>query len=785
MPKPAPYPTNRRSPRSSPGNLHAATTAVLAAAFLLLAPTNLGAQETGTVTGTVVTPEGQPLEGARVRVRDTRLGAFTGAEGDFRIGSVPAGEHVLAVSASGFRERTRSITVETGQTLDLRFELPVRPLELGGIEVSVLRPDMQPQSKLEEREVREANPKDSGELLRELPGVSAVRRGPLGLDPSVRGLRETEVGVYIDGTRMFPAGPARMDSPLTHVDPSAISDIQVVKGPYALTWGAGNLSGVRVETQSLPETPGFGGRLSTGYDTNLDAAETAGTLAGREGQVAYWFHGAWREGNDYESGDPSAGDIPGDYRSWEGRGKIGVDVSEDSKVVVGGGYQDQGPIEYPGRLLRAKLFETFNLNARYVLERDEGTLRSFEVMGYVNDVHHEMDNSGKPTAEPMPGRMPPFALDIGVDSDMSVVGGRVDAVLAAGGGWELELGSDVYSAHRDAVRTIRRAEDRQLLFEDLMWPDATITDAGFFTRASRSFGGVRTSATVRLDLVEATADSVSDFFRANASNDLDQSEANLSAALTAGVDLSSHWTLSGGIGTAVRTADATERYSDRIPATKAQTSAEFMGNPDLGPERSNQADLWLDGSYEDLTVQLNLFGRTVDDYITLEPTDLPKRLPLSPPTVFRYVNGEATFWGFETSVAVGLTDAFTLEASTDYLWGEDERLDEPALGIHPWRGSLGLRYEDPAGRFFVESSVEGVSEQERVAVTRGEATTDGYVVAAGRAGVEIWRGLDLRVGVENLGDVDYTNHLNAKNPFTGEQVPEPGRVFFADLTYEF
>lgn len=171
----------------------------------------------------------------------------------------------------------------------MRIELPLRPLELGGVEVSVLRPDMQHQSKLEEREVREANPKDSGELLGELPGVSAVRRGPLGLDPSVRGLRETQVGVYIEGTRKFPAGPARMDSPLTHVDPSAISDVQVVKGPHALTRGAGNLNGVHHEMDNdgkptAVPTPGRTRPFALGSDVcsaDRDAVRTIRSAATR------------------------------------------------------------------------------------------------------------------------------------------------------------------------------------------------------------------------------------------------------------------------------------------------------------------------------------------------------------------------------------------------------------------------------------------------------------------------------------------------------------------------
>ena len=40
-------------------------------------------------------------------------------------------------------------------------------------------------------------------------------------------------------------------------------------------------------------------------------------------------------------------------------------------------------------------------------------------------------------------------------------------------------------------------------------------------------------------------------------------------------------------------------------------------------------------------------------------------------------------------------------------------------------------------------------------------------------------------GVKNITDEQYVNHLNAKNPFTGMAIPEPGRIFFGDITIRF
>lgn len=46
-------------------------------------------------------------------------------------------------------------------------------------------------------------------------------------------------------------------------------------------------------------------------------------------------------------------------------------------------------------------------------------------------------------------------------------------------------------------------------------------------------------------------------------------------------------------------------------------------------------------------------------------------------------------------------------------------------------------------------------------------------------------GVLVRAGVNNLFDELYVHHLNARNPFTGQRIPEPGRVVLVRLSYAF
>jgi len=264
----------------------------------------------------------------------------------------------------------------------------------------------------------------------------------------------------------------------------------------------------------------------------------------------------------------------------------------------------------------------------------------------------------------------------------------------------------------------------------------------------------------------------------------------LSGAITASVPLSGVWNVSVGTGSVARPPDALELYSDRIPASKAQTSAEFQGNPFLDPERSSQLDLWIEGQTSQWMARVSGFARRIDNYVTLEPTDIAPLLPLSPSTVFRYVNGEATFYGAEIQASVTPADALTLRASGSYLWGRDETLDEPALGVTPASATVGTRWTLPVAsanvtRWYVDGAVNLVAEQDRAATARGETPTDGYTTVDLKTGIRLLRRISLEVGVENLFDVAYTNHLNANNPFSGQRIREPGRVVTTNLRVTF
>ena len=161
---------------------------------------------------------------------------------------------------------------------------------------------------------------------------------------------------------------------------------------------------------------------------------------------------------------------------------------------------------------------------------------------------------------------------------------------------------------------------------------------------------------------------------------------------------------------------------------------------------------------------------------------LPRRLPLSPPLVFRYFNGDhASFRGYRFSARYRAAHGLEVRFQGAKTIADDNALREPAPGIAPLELDSGLRYSLPSGRFWADYSLRNVLDQKRVSAARLETPSPGFATHDVRFGTRLTQRIELHVGVENLGGKRYFEHLNALNPFTGQRIPEPGRAFYAGV----
>ncbi len=101
--------------------------------------------QVGTVEGTVLDPQGVPLQGANVSLRGTTVGAATDTNGDFRL-TVPVGEHTLLVSFLGFADYEAPIMIGADETLRLEIRLEEGGINLDEVVVTALGLERQERS---------------------------------------------------------------------------------------------------------------------------------------------------------------------------------------------------------------------------------------------------------------------------------------------------------------------------------------------------------------------------------------------------------------------------------------------------------------------------------------------------------------------------------------------------------------------------------------------------------------------------------------------------------------
>ena len=803
--------------------------AALLAAWLAL-PTAAQAQTT-TVRGTVADVQGLPLPGVTVVLR-SETGQFvasthTDRDGTFVFANPEGGAYVVEATLLGFAPSETPVNARSNAPIAVTLEVGTFAQE---VTVVALMPEVATEMVVSASEIERRVTQDLAQSLRGHAGVTALRRGAVNLDPSVRGLYAEQIGVFVDGTRTFAAGPARMDSGLSHVSPHTLQSLRVVRGPYALTWGAGTLSAIQAETFKPAFGGGefrLGGRVGANYGSNGAAGDGFAGLWGSSDRFRFAFQHNSRTGSDYTDGNGDL--VQGDYESFDTRWSVGARLGLRTVLEYSGGFQRQNDIDYPGRILDATFFETQSHSLDVTHQAAGGVLTELAGQVYFNLKDHLMNNDAKPTARANPHRTPPFPIRVDLPTSADTIGGRVHAALEAGA-FRYKLGMDAYRLQQSATQTVSDRGTEQIHHNrHPVWPDADLTNLGGYAQVLFEQGRSTIGGTVRVDREQARIGQVTSFFAHNAipayglheahghfhcvtaicmghgaahdgsashghgmamlvsGEQFAQTNTNVSAAANASLRVTDTWLVTLGAGRAVRNPSALERYADRFPAVKFQTAAEFIGNPGLRPEKSLEFNAGTTFRVAEATVGLDVFHRHIDDYITVAPDpNLEKRLPLSPDTLYRYVQADAArFVGFDLTASSAAGPWIDLRGGWSYVRAADLLFNEPLFGVPPFEQQYAIEFHDPARLAWFEVQVTNTAEQDRVAVRRLEQVTPGWTTIDLAAGVRVGDGLILRAGVQNLTDEYYVNHLNSLDPFGGLRIAEVGRSAYIGLEYGF
>ena len=596
---------------------------------------------------------------------------------------------------------------------------------------------------------------DAADYLQTIPGFSAVRSGGTNGDPVFRGQFGSRLPLLTNGTQMLGACPGRMDTPSSYIAPETFDVLTLIKGPQTVLWGPGASAGVVRFERERPDfaagpvnfTASLLGASAGRNDQNAD-------LAAGNDQFYARISANHSHGQDYKDGDGTS--IPSGWNKWNADAALGWTPDADTLVELSAGAGD-GWARSAARGMDGTQFRRDSLGLRLQKQNITPWLTQLEAQIYRNEADHLMDNFQRRP-------LPPGKMAMASNVKRVVTGGRIAATLQPTPALTADIGLDLQrNTHEGRSGMgmsylnqpwVRDAKFANLgLFSELRWQAAPST---------LWVGGLR------LDRAQAWD------YRNPASTHKRDESALPSGFVRWEQTLASGATTYVGLGHVQRFPDYWELISGKAGNVFAT----------LEPEKTTQLDVGANWKGQNWQFWTSAYAGMVRDFILFDYASNPSKAR----------NIDARTAGFELGGSYKLAPAWTAQATVAYTWGSN-RSDGTALPqMPPLEARLGLDYAQgpwTAGALWrLVAAQHRYTQDQGNVVGRDMGASSGFGVLSLHASYRVQRQLKITVGVDNLLDKTYAEHLNlAGNAGFGfpanTRLNEPGRTLWLRADMQF
>ena len=634
-----------------------------------------------------------------------------------------------------------------------------------------------------------------GDALADELGVYSNQYGSGSSRPVIRGQDGPRVKVLQHASETADVSTLSPDHAVT-VDPILAKQVEVIRGPSTLLYGAGTVGGlVNVTDQKIPtQMPedGLEGSVGVRYNSGSDEKlANAGVTAGIGENFALRIEGSKRKANDY---------IAPDYfhehdDELEKERRVGNTFAEGQTVNIGGSWihdrgfvglsysnrQDQYGLpghshEYHGCVLHGDHFhgcptpdpdapaheehggpwvdlKSERYEVRTELEQPFAGVEKLRAHASITDYeHNELEESE-------------------VISNFKSKGydGRLELVHVPVAGWEGVIGTQIsqqkinlaaseHDHHEDGDED---DEEHHVHGSGVVMPDTKTDKFSLFALEHKQLGDVHVELGARVDHQKVKVDS----------DQKDYSGTGVSASAAANWEFAPNYKLSVVGSHQQRLPLAQELYADGLHFA---TNTYELGNPDLDKETSNNLELGLHYEGDKLDYHVHVYHNWFDDYIYGETVAQKGNL-----RGVQYTQDKARFYGTEAQAGYQINDMYKLSVFGDYVRGKIEAENAPRVPA----GRLGTKVEaDFADGWSGLAEYYHVFNQDKIASYEDE--TQGYNM--------------VNVGLSyanNLADNNaYRVYFKANNLLDDQvyshtsflsNIPQVGRNFTVGVQYDF
>lgn len=608
---------------------------------------------------------------------------------------------------------------------------------------------------------------DGAAYLQSIVGFNQIKNGGANGDVTFRGMFGSRIKILTDGTENLGACPSRMDNPASYVSPESYDKITVVKGPqtvqYAHTGSAATVIFER-EPEQLTSAKPYRGQASVmlgsygRLDQNVEAAvgdETKYARLNANRSIA----------DSYQDG--AGHTVPSDWEKWNADLALGWTPNDDTWVELKGGNSD-GEAVYAGRSMDGSKFARESLGLHVEKKNISEVIKKVEAQVDYSYNDHVMDNFSLRKFNPADGMSMPMASNVARRT--------LNARVAMTQDWgKLQLISGIDSQKNE--HTKRSGSLMSPYQNKARIGDMDFESYGAFGELSYAFNDQHKLVTgARVD--QAKID--------NLATDTERKETLPSGFIRIEGELAEHVKTYAGLGYVERVPDYWELFSTKYHQSAGTTFA------DLENEKTAQFDAGYQYEQGAFKSWASVYVGLIQDYI------LVKYVPVTSMGKTKYEaqsrNIDATIAGAEAGVAYQLTDQIQADISAMYVWGENTT-DHTALPqIAPLEGRFNLRYVQEKYNLGLLWRV--VAAQDRTSYREGNIIgydledSKGFGTLSLNGTYNIQKDLDLSVGIDNVLNKNYAEHLN-KLGSSGfgyaatEQFNNIGRNYWARISMKF
>ena len=598
---------------------------------------------------------------------------------------------------------------------------------------------------------------DGADYLQSIVGFSAVNSGAgTNGDVTFRGMFGSRIKILTDGSENLGACPSRMDSPTSYISPESFDEITVIKGPQTVQY-ANTGSAATVLFERKPEQFGEGqnyrgqasvlmgsfGRL----DHNIEAA------AG-DAQKYIRLNANRSVADSYKDGNGTT--VPSDWERWNADVALGWTPDENTWLELTGGRGDAEVI-YAGRPMDGSEFDRESLGLRVEKKNITDVIKKIEAQVNYSFNDHVMDNYSL-RAKPM------------MEMATNVTRKTLNARMAVTHEWDkLQFITGIDTQNNE--HGIRKTDKQGSYLTKPVLTDMEFQSYGGFGELSYQLNDQNKLVTgVRIDQVEVDAVQTAQ-----------QRKETLPSGFIRLENQHPHHDAKTyiGLGYVERMPDYWELFS---PVKGNGSDNTFKS---IDTEKTLQLDLGYQHEHGAFSSWASAYVGLVQDFILTKYNANNKA---------ETRNVDATIAGTEVGIGYQFTDALQADVSAMYAWGENTTNNTPLPQISPLEGRLNLRYvQDKYTLGALLRVVDGqsrISEREGNIVGYDEKESSGFGVLSLNGTYNLNKGVDVSVGIDNVLDKTYTEHLNKMgNAGLGfaanEQFNNIGRNYWARISMKF